>query len=43
MKHRINVSLALLLSCVLVAGSSVVFASRDSLRTAGSRKMDRLS
>ena len=42
MKHRINVSLALILSCVLAAGPSLVFASGTSLRTAISRKMDRL-
>lgn len=42
MKHRINVSLALILSCVLAASPSLVFASGNSLRTAISRKMDRL-
>ncbi|HZN06928.1 MAG TPA: RHS repeat-associated core domain-containing protein [Pyrinomonadaceae bacterium] len=40
MKHRINVSLALLLSCVLGASSSLAFASNINLRTA-SRKTDR--
>ena len=38
MKHRINVSIALLLSCVLAASSNLVFASSISLRTATSRK-----
>src|SRR6185369_4962643 len=42
MKHRINISLALILSCVLAASPSLVFASGTSLRTAISRKMDRL-
>ncbi|HKR21392.1 MAG TPA: kelch repeat-containing protein [Pyrinomonadaceae bacterium] len=40
MKHRINVSVALILSCVLGASSSLVFASNTSLRTALSRKME---
>src|SRR4051812_15723562 len=42
MKHRINVSLALILSCVLAAGSSLVLGSSTSLRTPVPRKMDRL-
>ena len=42
MKHRINVSLALILSCVLAASPSLVLASGTSLRTAISRKMDRM-
>ena len=41
MKHRINVSVALILSCVLGASSSIVLASNTSLRTALSRKMER--
>jgi RHS repeat-associated protein len=41
MKHRINVSLALILSCVLAVSPSLVLAS-GNLRTAISRKMDRL-
>lgn len=40
MKHRINVSLALLLSCVLAASSNLVFASSNSAATA--RKTVRL-
>ena len=40
MKHRINVSLALILSCVLGASSSLVFASNMKLRAAA-RKMER--
>ncbi|HEU4506847.1 MAG TPA: RHS repeat-associated core domain-containing protein [Pyrinomonadaceae bacterium] len=42
MKHRINISIALFLSCVLAASSSLVFASSTSLRTATSRKTIRL-
>src|SRR5688500_13274111 len=42
MKHRINVSLALMLACVMAAGSSLVLASGTSRRTAVSRKMERL-
>jgi RHS repeat-associated protein len=42
MKHRINVSLALILSCVLAASSNLVFASNISLRTAVSPKTERL-
>src|SRR5688500_17249427 len=41
MKHRINVSLAFILSCVLGASSNLVFASNINLRTALSRKMER--
>jgi len=42
MKHRINVSLALILSCVLAASPSLIFAASNGLRTAISRKLDRL-
>ena len=43
MKHRINVSLALILSCVLAASSNIIFASHISLRRAVvSPKKDRL-
>src|SRR5258705_4335245 len=42
MKHRINVSLALILSCVLAASSNLIFASNISLRAAVSPKTDRL-
>src|SRR5215207_9071673 len=38
MKHRINVSLALILSCVLGASSSLALASNSNSRTAMSRK-----
>jgi len=38
MKHRINVSLALILSCVLGASSSLALASNANSRTAISRK-----
>ena len=41
MKHRINVSLALMLSCVLVTSSSLVLGSSTSLRSPIPRKMDR--
>lgn len=41
MKHRINVNVALILSCALAASPSLVLASGNSLRTAISRKMDR--
>lgn len=42
MKHRINVSLALMLSCVLVTSSNLVLGSSTSPRSPIPRKMDRL-